>query len=168
MRVVISPAVTTPMLHATPRSMFSWDFTIRRDDEPVAEVDMAWIRERAEVSIAGQTYVFSRESMPRGTFALRVGGQVLVSARKVSVFARAFEVELGRQRLALRAVWFWGREFGLFDGADRIGGIRPTGWPGRSAVIELPDDIALPEQVFLFWLVAVSWRRAANAAAARA
>ncbi len=47
-----------------------------------------------------------------------------------------------------------------------MGGVRPTSFFGRRAVVDLPDDIALTTQVFLFWLVATLWRRAANASSA--
>ena len=41
----------------------------------------------------------------------------------------------------------------------------PDGTP-MFCVIDLPPDIPLPAQLFLFWLVLVLWRRAAAAEAA--
>jgi hypothetical protein len=32
----------------------------------------------------------------------------------------------------------------------------------RKAIIELPESLSLPVQVFFFWLVLVLWRRAAQ------
>jgi hypothetical protein len=36
----------------------------------------------------------------------------------------------------------------------------------RACTLEFPDDLPVPVQVFLFWLVALMWRRAASDAAA--
>ncbi len=135
---------------------------MKRNGETVADIDMSWFRERAEVVIEDQIYVFARESMLQGTFALRQSDQVLASARKTSVFMRAFDVETEGRQLTLSAVSVWRREFGLYHDGIQIGCIYPRSWLGRTAVIDLPEELTLPTQVFLFWLVLVLWRRAAN------
>jgi hypothetical protein len=156
------------VLRATPRSIFSGAFTGRRGGEVVAEIDPAWFGERAEVTVDGEPYALTRESVLEGTFAMRSGDRVVASARKPSAFTRAFEVELGGRRLELKAVSVWRREFGLFEGGSLIGRIAPAAWLGRTAVIDLPDDLPPHAQVFLFWLVLVLWRRSASSSSAAA
>jgi hypothetical protein len=150
------------MLHATPQSIFSWDYTVLRGRAVMAQIDMSWFRERAEVEIGDQTYSVHRESIVQGTFVLQSRGQVLARAQKVSAFSRAFDIDCAGQQLELKAVSIWTRQFGLFRNGRQIGRIGPRGWLGRSAVIDLPGDISVPVQVFLFWLVLVLWRRAAS------
>lgn len=150
------------VLIAIPRNIFSWDFAVERDGEPIADIDMSWFRERAEVRIGGQTYLFSRENMLLGTFALRQGNRIIARAQKASVFRRAFEVETDGRTLTLSAVSVFRREFELVREGAQMGRIYPRSWFGRTAVIDLPDELSLPVQVFLFWLVIVLWRRKAR------
>jgi hypothetical protein len=151
-----------PMLDATPHHVFSWDFTVSRGGRPVAEVDMSWFRERAEVDIGGRAYQVQRESIIDSTFSLSSGGEVLARAQKLSVFTRTFEVTVAGRRFELRALSAFRRGFGLFQQRREVGRVMPVSWLGRKASIELPDDLPLPVQVFVFWLVIVLWRRAAN------
>jgi hypothetical protein len=153
------------VLLATPQNIISWSFAVQRDGEAIADIDMSWFRERAGVSIGGQSYIFSRENMLLGTFALWQGERMLAHAQKTSVFLRAFEVETEGRALTLSAVSPFRREFGLFHDGVQIGRIYPRSWPGRTAVVELPDELSLPVQVFLFWLVIVLWRRRARSQA---
>ena len=148
------------MLSAAPRGIFSWDFIISRDGTMIADIDMSWWGERAELKITGQTYAVYRESLLEGTFVLQSGEQVLARAQKG--FTRTFDVDVAGRHLELKAVSIWTREFGLFENDAQIGRIEPAGWLGRKAIIELPEDIPLPVRVFLFWLVLILWRRAAN------
>jgi hypothetical protein len=154
------------MLHATPRGLFTWGFTVHQGGDPVAEIDPSWLGESAEIRVGGQTYSAYRESMLAGTFVLQSGGRTVARARKVSAFVRAFDIDLAGRPLELMAASVWRREFGLFESGAQVGRISPVGWFGRRAVIDLPSDIPLPAQLFLFWLVLVLWRRAAGSAAA--
>jgi hypothetical protein len=150
------------MLHAAPTGLFTWDYTVYEDDTPIAFIDMSWWRERGEVQIAGVTFQVYRESLLAGRFVLQSGDQVLARAEKPSAFFRAFTVEADGRRMELRALSWWTRSFGLFEGGRQVGSIRPKGWLTRKAVINLPSDLFLPVRVFLFWLVLILWRRAAQ------
>ena len=141
---------------------------MQRGVDVIAEIDPAYFGEGAEVSVAGETYTLTRDSILGGTFALRSGDRVVATARKPSAFIRTFEVDLSGRRFELKAVSVWRREFGLFEGGVQIGRTAPASWFGRAAVIDLPDEFPLPEQVFLFWLMLIMWRRSVNASAAAA
>lgn len=147
------------MLLANPRSWFSRDFVISRGGVEVAEVVAAWFRERAELRVAGEAFVFGRESFFGGTFALRHGEDVLARAQKM-FWRRGFVVEFAGRSLELKAIHFWGREYGVFENGRELGTVGPTGWFGREYAVELPESVPLPMQVFLFWLVIVLRRRA--------
>jgi hypothetical protein len=119
----------------------------------------------AEIRVEGQTYSAYRESLLAGTFVLQLGERTLARARKASVFVRAFDIDLAGQPIELKAASVWRREFGLFENGEQVGRISPTGWFSWQAVLDLPPDIPLLAQLFLFWLVLVLWRRAAADAA---
>jgi hypothetical protein len=148
------------MLRAAPHGILSWDFTIFRGETAIADIDMSMWRERAELTIDGQVYSVYRESMLEGTFVLRSGDLVLVRAQKG--FTRTFDIDVAGRHMELKALSFWTREFGLFENNALIGRIGPRSWLGRKATIELPESVSLPVQVFLFWLVLILWRRAAQ------
>jgi hypothetical protein len=152
------------MLHATPRGLFTWGFTVQEGGDPVADIDPSWFGERAEIRAGGQTYSAYREGLLAGTFVLQSGERALARARKASAFLRAFDIDLAGRPLELKATSFWAREFVLFEGGVPVGRIGPAGWFGRRAVIDLPPDVPLPAQLFLFWLVLVLWRRADGSA----
>lgn len=150
------------MLHAVPQNLFSSSFTVNQNGKPIAEVDLAWFRERADVRIFNETFTFVRDGILSGTFALQFNGQVLATAHKSTPFTRAFDIETGGRILSLRAVSIWTREFRLFENGKQIGRIYPLSFWGRTTGIDLPQDLSIPVQTFLFWLVVVLWRRAAN------
>ena len=154
------------MLHATPRGLFTWGFTIRHSGDTIADIDPSWLGERAEITVEGHTYSAYRESLLAGKFVLQSEERTLARARKTSVFVLAFDIDLAGRPMELKAASMWRREFGLFEGGVQVGRIGPAGWFGRRAVIDLPPDIPLPAQLFLLWLVLVLWRRAAAAEAA--
>jgi hypothetical protein len=148
------------MLRAVPHGIFSWDFTIFRQETAIADIDMSMWRERAELRIAEQIYSVYRESRLKGTFVLRTGDLVLARAQKG--FTRTFDIDVEGRHMELKAFSFWTREFGLFENNALIGRIGPSGWLGRKAIIGLPGSMSLPVQVFFFWLVLILWCRAAQ------
>jgi hypothetical protein len=150
------------MLHATPRGLFTWGFTIRHSGDTIADIAPSWLGERAEITVEGHTYSAYRESLVAGTFALQSEERTLARARKAS----AFDIDLAGRPMELKALSVWRRAFGLFDNGVQVGRISPASWFGWHAVIDLPPDIPLPAQLFLLWLVLVLWRRAAAAEAA--
>jgi hypothetical protein len=163
--------------HRGDRHLFSRNFSVWRDGAVIAEVDLSWLWARGVVTTGGQTYALAYEGIPQrsftlstgqGSYTLRWGGRVLARARKASALCRAFAIDLAGRGLELRALSARGRRFGLIENGSQVGSIGPTGWSGRKAEIDLPDDIPLPVQVFLFWLVVVLWRQAASRGAAAA
>jgi hypothetical protein len=79
-------------------------------------------------------------------------------------FKRSFRVDVGGRKLMLKAASAWRRQIEVHDDDALIGRIGPTGWAGRTSVIDLPSDLPLPVQLFLFWLVIILWRRDASGA----
>ncbi len=149
------------MLRAEPHSLFSWDLTLYEDGVPIAEIDLAWIREAGEMIIADVPCTMYREEM-FGAFVLESGGFPLVRAVKPSAFFREFEVTYDEQLLRLKARSVFGRTFDLFQGDERLGEIKPDNVFTRKMTVDLPEAMPLAVQVFIVWLVVLMWKRAAS------
>jgi len=149
-------------LRAIPTGFFSWGFSIQEEDSEVAELKMAWSGERGSFSSDGRRYELYRQGWLTGQFVLDTGGKIVAEANKVTPFSRSFDVVIGDRRVQLAAMSPFTRAFGVYLGKSQIGSICPDHCFTHKATLELPTDMALPAKVFLFWLVALMWRRAAS------
>jgi hypothetical protein len=154
------------VLQAVPTHWFSWNFTVTQGSEVLANIDTSWWREKGVLTIEGKCYRVYREGLASGDFVLESPELIVARARKPSAFRRAFIVEHGGRQYALRANWPFRRAFRLLDGETEIGSISPEGFLTRRAAVVMPQDMPLPVQVFVVWLVIILWKRDANAAAA--
>ena len=92
------------MLRAEPYSLFSWDYVVYDGDVPVADIDVAWLRERAIVDIGDLACEVKREGWGSKRYTFEAGGQPLMSAVKPSAFFRRFEVTVGDAAYVLEAI----------------------------------------------------------------
>lgn len=153
------------MLKAVPISWCSWTFQIEDERHNVAKIDMAWLRESANLRIGGDTYRAAKCSAFGGTFELTHDGTVVASAGK-RMMIRTFDVAAGDRHFELSALSIFGRSFGLYEHGQLIGTMGPTGIWSRKARVDFPDDVSNEVQVFLIWLVLILWRRSASSNAA--
>lgn len=149
------------MIRAEPYSLFSWDFTVYEDGTPVADVDLAWVREAGEMNIEGTPYRVYREP-GFGDFVLDSEGRTLVRGHKSSAFLRTFEITYNDELLILKARSAFGRTFELFEDDRRIGVIAPDHVFSRKMRVDLPPTMPLAVCVFIVWLVVLMWKRAAG------
>jgi hypothetical protein len=152
------------MLTLEPKAWYSWDFRVLDGDEEIAFLDRSWVRERLEFTLDGESFAVRRTSVVRGTFVLEREGEVLAEAGKKSVFRRAFDLAVGPERWVLEAVSPLRREFRLLRGGLELGSVRPVSILRRRAMIDLPEAVPIPLQVFVSCLVLVLWKRSADAA----
>ena len=80
-------------------------------------------------------------------------------------FGRRFTIHVEDRLLALRAVSCFSRRFELIERGAVVGSVVPDHLFTRVCTVEWPQDLSVPVQVFLFWLVALMWRRDESAAA---
>ncbi len=142
-----------------PKSWFSWNFRIMAGDRRVAEIETSLMSEKGRLSVEGMSYQAYREGMLHGAFVLDASGTVLARAEKPSALFRSFVLEHGGKSYTLAARKALKREFVLNDGESEIGTMAPAGAFTRRAVAELPEELPLPVQVFIVWLVLLMWRR---------
>ena len=150
------------MLYAEPHSAISWDFTVYDDGVSVAEIDLAWVRERAVVTIKEVDCDVYREGVG-GAFVLAVDGYVLMRAEKTGVFSSAFDITYDEQAFHLKKRSVFSRAYDLFQADNVVGTITPRGVFTRRMDADLPEDLPLAVRVFILWLVIVLWKRAASA-----
>jgi hypothetical protein len=150
------------MLKAKPSSLFSWAYDLYEDEKLIAQMGMSWFKEGGRFVWEGGEYQLSREGLWSGSFLLQLDGRTLAEATKVSPFFRCFDVRVGERTLMLKAASVFTREFHLIANDTLVGSVAPDGFFSRQCTISFPDDLPRPVQVFLFWLVILMWRRAAQ------
>ena len=149
------------MLRAEPKSWFSWDYTVYDNGAPVADLDLAWVREAGEVIIEGVACTLYRENLLSGVFILEGGGFPLARAEKPSALFRTFEIAYdGHYTLQARSAF--ARTFVLCEGDREIGSIYPDHLFSRKMTVDLPEALPLAVRVFITWLVILMWKRAAQ------
>ena len=149
-------------LRAVPRHLFSWGFDLFIGDEFLTSMDMNWLSEGGAFRWNGADYQLGRESLWAGDFFLRTGGRQVASAAKPNPFTRRFIVTCSVGECVFSAAHPLTRAFQLSGRDGLIGSIEPAHPFTRRCAIYLPDSLSIPEQVFLFWLAALMWRRAQN------
>ena len=154
------------MLTAYPRSWLSWDFTLAKDGQALASIDLSSWREKGNIIVANATYRVYREGLCSGAFVLESNGTVVARASKPSAWTRRLVMEVGGAQFELKPLSAFGRGFRLLKGETTIGTLSPASMWNRRINVELPEYIPLPSRAFLVWLTVLLWRRAANAAAA--
>ncbi len=150
------------MLRATPKNIFSWDYTVYDDDTPVSELDLAWVREAGDVLIGDIPCRLYREGLFSGAFILEAGGFPLVRAVKPSVLLRTFEIDYEGHPYTLKARSAFSRTFTLHQDDQPVGEIAPEHLFSRKMTVDLPEAMPLAVRVFVVWLVVLMWKRAAS------
>lgn len=152
-----------PTLRAVPTWWFSWHIRLLEGERKLTVVEHAFLGQGGGFRLEGSYYDIHRESL-LGPWVLRRGGEVLARAEKQGIFSRRWTVTAAGRRLRLRASSLVARTFVLEDDGRPFGRIRRDGLFGRSARVELPDEIPLPAAAFIVFLVYTFWRRQATAA----
>ncbi len=148
-------------IQARPKHPFSWGFDLYLEGELLAGFDMSWLREGGRFTYEGREYLLSREGFWSGDFLLATDQEVLARAAK-SAFVRRFVVRTAERELVLEPASLLTRRFRLVENGLIVGFVLPNHPFTRACTLEFPDDLPVPVQVFLFWLVVLMWRRAAE------
>jgi hypothetical protein len=154
------------MLEIAPRNIFSNTYELRTPAHELVALRASSWRERAEFDLQGSRYRLYRQSRLKGPFLCERDGRVIANAVKPSAFRERFEIELDGVSYMLRKLSAFSRRFYLFSGEQQIGEIAPMSAFSRRARIDMPADIPLAVQLFMFWLALLMWKRQAAAAAA--
>jgi hypothetical protein len=147
-------------LLATPRSIFSNDYHIIRDEEPVAELNLANFRDHCEVELDGYIYHIRRDGRLKRSFSLEQHGEVMARAKQVSLFRRTIEMEFSGRSVQLKPLSIMNpRRCGVFFDGQQQGLIEPVRWYSRKKSIEVSDEIPTALQLFLFTVLIFNERK---------
>lgn len=153
-----------PLLELVPHGWSSRRFTIRRDGETVADLELAWLREGGAVTIGGEPFELSREGLVSGVFALSRVGIEVVRASKPSAWRERLEVTHEGATYELAKASWWGNAYDVRADGRAIGSIRPRHPFTRRSAVTMPEEFPLAVTVFIAALVVLMWNRQAGAA----
>lgn len=145
-------------LHAIRTGPISWDFRVHDDENELTHVQRSWVRNQGSFELAGNHYEISPEGF-RGRYVLKDGEQVLAKADPKGPQGRNFRLLAEEHEYYLKPASVFGKQFVLLDKDREVGHVWPEGSLKRGARLELPDDLPLPDQVFLAFLVLMAWQQ---------
>jgi hypothetical protein len=153
------------MLTATPRSWYSWDFTLAKNGTTLADIDLSSWREKGTLTVANSSCRVYREGLLSGAFVLESRGTVVARAHKPSAWTRRLLIEFGGAQFELKPESSFTRGFKLLKDERIVGTLSPASFLNRRINVELPEDLPLQLRAFVVWLTVLLWRREAAAAA---
>ncbi len=153
------------MLRALPRSIFSWNFDVYLDRELIAIISMRLFVEGGSFEYGGRRFDLRKAGVLSGEFSLKENGRVIAEATKTAM-VRVFEIRWAVESCTLHAAPPLTRRFVIEQRGGVVGGIGPDHPFTRGSSIHLPGGMQAEVGVFMFWLVALMWRRSQGAAAA--
>lgn len=150
------------MIRCTPAGIFSWDFRVSGEGH-VAALEFNWLGEQGRITADGVAFEVRKHGIFSGHWTLDHNGMQIVSGQKSNVFTRTFDMQTPTGGLVLRAVSPFGRTFQIERSNDVIATITPDHVFTRRATIDIWNlDWDFATICFSFWLVVLSWRRAAQ------
>jgi hypothetical protein len=153
------------MVELVPHGWSARRFSVVRDGEAVAELQLGWVREGGEVTIDGAPYELRREGLMSGAYRLTSHRAEVARARKPSAWRNRLEVEHDGWTYELAKRSWWGSTYELRLSGSPVGEVRPRHlFTTRRAQVHMPDDMPLPTVVFVCALVVLLWNRESAAA----
>jgi hypothetical protein len=160
----VSPikAQSSRVIECLPRSLCSWDFTVRGLSSGEAVIAYDWLTEQGTIIIGSASYEVRKHGFFSGHWTLEHSGSVIAHAQKPSALTRTYEVSSEGLQFTLRSQSPFHRAFLIVCENQLLGKIVPAHAFTRRAMIESSPAIPEPLQLFSFWLVALAWKRSAR------
>lgn len=146
---------------AKPKHMFSWGYDLFIGNELLTTMDVRWLSYGGSFCWDDVEYRLGREGRWSGDFFISNGNTTIAEAIKTSPFPHRFLVSLSIGNSVLSGHPFT-RVFQLKRDEGIVGEIRPKHILTRHCTIQLPDELCIQEQVFVFWLAVLMWRRSSR------
>ena len=150
------------MIRCKPKGICSWDFFLDGEGHH-ASLDFNWLGEQGAISVDGTSFEVCKHGVLSGQWTLDDAGKHVATAQKSTAFTRTFEIQGAHGTLVLRALSSFGRSFCIERSDDVIATITPDHAFTRRATIEThAKNCDFTTTSFSFWLVVLTWRRAAQ------
>ena len=148
------------MIQCKPLGICSWDFRIAGGKNK-AILNFNWLSEQGGITIDGYRFDVNKHGMLSGKWTLDHPKLPSVSAQKG--FTRSFDIQDSSGKLRLAADSPFGRSFSIADGTSTIAKLAPVHLFTRRSTIRLFNHkVDFATIAFSFWLVVLTWRRAAR------
>lgn len=150
------------MIRCKPKGICSWDFNLEGEGHS-ASVEFNWVGEQGAITADDIRFEVRKHGAFSGRWTLDYHLAPVAEARKPSAFARTFEIHGGEDTLVLRAESALGRGFRVERSGELIATIRPDhAFTRRAAIDTSGPGCDFPRLCLAFWLVVLTWRRAAS------
>ena len=130
-------------------------------------VKFNFMSEQGNISL-DSSYYDIKHTWLRGEWSLELDGKVVAIAIKPNPLTWFFKVSYNSRELVLRGKSPFTQSFVIEQDNRFLGRIQPMHAFTRRATVNCSSSVAIPVQIFLFWLTVLMWKRAAanNSAAA--
>lgn len=150
------------IIRCQPKGMCSWNFLLKGEDHH-ASLEFNWFTEQGAIIADGIPFKVHKHGISSGYWTLGDDGDPFASAQKSSAFTRTFEIQNTHDTLVVRAESAFGRSFRVERSGDAIAMIKPDhAFTRRSTIEILGQKWEFPTICLAFWLVVLTWRRAAS------
>ena len=149
-------------LTCVPQSLCSWNFYVYGASLGPAEITFNFFLEQGMISFGNSNLSVQKQGWLSGRWILEENGRKVAEALKPSAFFRSYQITANGLKVDLDLRSVFTRSFNLSIAGRPSGEIRPVHAFTRRAVIDCAAAVPETLQLFSFWLVLLSWRRAAR------
>ena len=150
------------MLTCLPNGLCSWDYRVLGTSDGSSALTFDFFREQGSITIGSTEYTVRKHGPFSGQWSLEHNGLVEYDAKKPNALFRSFDIRIGDIVLLLKAQSAFTRTYDIFLKQQSVGVIRPDHAFTRRASIMCNSVVPELAQLFSFWLVVMTWRRARN------
>lgn len=151
-----------PMLTARPPGVLAQAYDVYDGAQLVGSTRFHVFSQRGEIELSGRTLTIDRDGLA-GPWRLHSGPRVIATAERPSILRRRWIIKPAEGAPLELTPTSWSiRNVTLRQAGVPIGSISRTSVLKREARIDLPEELGIEVTMFVFWLTALIWRRAAQ------
>ncbi len=150
------------MLTCNPQSLCSWNYRVLGAPSGEALLTFNHLNEQGTITLGGVELAVLKHGWMSGHWSLERNDETYADAQKPSAIYRSFDIRCGDVQLTVKAQSAFSRCFEILVNDSVVGVIRPVHAFTRRASLECSASVPELAQLFAFWLVALTWRRAAQ------
>jgi len=151
------------MLEMIPQSERGWTYDIWLNDELAGVVRFGRFFERGSITFERRLYRVRKHGPLSLRWTLEADRKVVCEAVQTSRFNRRFQLKSPADEFVIQDLSALARGFNILRNDDAvIGSIHPNHPMTRRVTVDQPAGVRDIDLVFAFWLVALTWRRAAE------
>lgn len=148
------------MIKVIPKKMFSWEFYLWEEQDPIGSADYAWFRGSGWLVLPNAEYVINAGNAGNGPFELiALDGRIASTQCECVTFQHKYSVHYDSIEYTLKQESPLRRSFEVMDRGKYLGCIVPEKIQSRAAISDIPEDMPLFIRAFLIGLVINIWTK---------